>query len=196
MSGSMGNMVGMGSNGMGLGGGTAQLPSGNMGLLQMIMAAHQAQQQSQAPHGPMAGQLQSPMAQQPGGGPMSQAPQMPGMQPGGSPGQPPMGANPSAAVASSPQAAGIMQSLGGPQGVMSMINALKQGQNGIQPPGGAPGAQPGLGQMAQQAAANTGGAGSMLPAWLQSMLGSGQYGATGAGMTPAVGMGGMMGGGV
>jgi hypothetical protein len=36
----------------------------------------------------------------------------------------------------------------------------------------------------------------MLPAWLQALIGSGQYGHTGMGMAPSPGAGGYQGGGV
>jgi len=160
-----------GQQGMGAAG-TGVNPAGNM-TMQQIMAMMQAQGGA-APSPLSPGNGPTPMANYigaPGGGAMQQRPQMP-------------------AVAGNPAPNDMGQSSGGPgAGIMQqlqMLQNMKQGQNGVAPSGGTP--IPG--------APNTGGAASMLPAWLQALLHSGSYGATGMGMAPAVGSNGMMGGGV
>jgi hypothetical protein len=168
--------------GTGLGAAGNGVPSGGNVSLPAILAALQQQQggaPSAAPTPLAPGGAPTPMANYigaPGGGMAMQHAPMPMM--------------PQAAAPQQPQ--GIGQALqGGSQSLMqqiALLDKLKQGQNGLTPQGPAPN---NIGP-----ASGSGGAGSMIPAWLQAMLHSGSYGATGAGMAPAVGPGGMMGGGV
>lgn len=161
-----------GSPGMGTSG--AGVPTGgNMSMAQIL--AMLQQQGAAQPATPMQqGGAQTPMANYigasaAGGGMGMQRPQMPGVQ--------------------DPQPQGMAQ--GGQQGTqglmqqIAMLQQMKNGQNGLTPQGGNQ-----IGPMS-----GTGGAGSMMPAWLQAMLHSGSYGATGAGMAPGGGGNGMMVGG-
>jgi hypothetical protein len=173
MSGSIGGMLGMGSNGLGAAGG-ASLPPG---LLQMLMT-----------------QMQGGGGMTPGAAMMG-GPQLMG-------GQRPMGPNPAPQMAlpgPPQQMPGQLSSLTAPGAngaaspLMGLLAALKGGQSGVSPTPG-----PNGGAALPATANMPSWMGSNMPAWLQAMLHYGSYGNTGMGTgggAPLMGPGGMLGGG-
>lgn len=163
-----------GGQGMGTAGTGVNTGGSGMGL-QQLLAMMSAGQGGQGGTPAMAPNMASPMAPGNAQTPMSNYIGAPQGMAGGMqhPAMPPVAGNPP------PVAPGAAAGGQNPMQMMQMLAAMKGGQSGLAPQGTPSGGTPIPGMP------NTGGAGSMMPAWLQAMMHSGSYGATGMGMAPS-----------